>query len=82
MTELEFKELFLLARDTALRLFAAAQGSREKDYNDFFRTITFESTEEMEAVIGSFDDNDFLHTLKEETDAMIAEIDEVIKQYE
>lgn len=38
--------------------------SREKDYTDFFRTITFRNKEEMEAVLGTIQDSSFLQDLK------------------
>lgn len=41
--------------------------SRQKDYTDFFRTVTFSSEEEMKAVLGTLDDNSFLQELKHTT---------------
>ncbi len=42
--------------------------SREKDYTDFFRSITFRSKEEREAVLGALEDNSFLKQLRAATD--------------
>jgi len=41
--------------------------SRQKDYDDYFRNITYETKEEMLAVVGRIEDNSFLNNLKEST---------------
>ncbi|WP_147612862.1 DUF4954 family protein [Treponema pectinovorum] len=46
-----------------------ARTSREKDFLDDFRKITFENDEEMSAVLGSISDNEFLMQMKEKTRA-------------
>ncbi len=38
--------------------------SREKDYTDFFRSVTFRNKEEMEAVLGTIKDSSFLQDLE------------------
>ncbi len=48
-------------------MYASAVSSRAKDYTDYFRTITYRNQEEMEAVLGTIDDNDFLHSLEKTT---------------
>jgi len=45
-----------------------ARSSREKDYVDEFRKITFRNDEEMEAVLGTIDDNEFLSEMKPKTE--------------
>jgi hypothetical protein len=40
--------------------------SRKKDYDDFFRTITYRNESEMEKVLGSVESNDFIKQLKQE----------------
>jgi hypothetical protein len=49
-------------------LYQSAFSSREKDYNDFFRTITFRNQDEMAAVFGTINQNEFLQELKPETE--------------
>ncbi len=44
-----------------------ARSSREKDYVDDFRKITFRNDQEMQAVVGSIDDNEFLAELEPRT---------------
>jgi hypothetical protein len=41
--------------------------SRQKDYDDYFRTITYETKEEMLSVVGKIEDNSFLNELKKST---------------
>lgn len=48
-------------------MLSEARSSREKDYVDSFRKITFRNDEEMKAVFGNIDDNEFLVEMKEKT---------------
>ena len=43
--------------------------SRQKDYTDPFRAMTYENQEEMTAVLGTIDDNEFLHILRAQTES-------------
>lgn len=43
--------------------------SREKDFTDYYRCMTYESKEEMTAVLGTLEDNDFLKVLSKDTAA-------------
>lgn len=43
--------------------------SRQKDYTDLFRAMTYENQEEMTAVLGTIDDNEFLHILRAQTES-------------
>ncbi len=45
----------------------ATRTSREKDYENHFRQITFETPEEMKAVVGDIEDNSFVKQVCEET---------------
>lgn len=50
--------------DVANAAYTSSYKSREKDYTDYYRTMVYDSREELEAVIGRLEDNDFLKTLK------------------
>lgn len=50
------------------RMYAASIESRSKDFLDYFRTITYRNEAEMTAVIGTIDDNEFLHNMKDSTE--------------
>ncbi len=41
--------------------------SREKDFNNPFRQITYRNSDEMKAVVGTAENNDFVKQVKEET---------------
>ena len=45
-------------------IYESSLSSREKDYSDYFRTITYSSKEEMTAVIGTIHDVKFLKELE------------------
>ena len=44
-----------------------SRSSRQKDFEDYFRSITYRSQQEQEAVIGTLEDTDFLRELEVET---------------
>ncbi len=48
-------------------IYDSSLSSREKDYTDYFRTITYSSEEEMTAVIGTINDVSFLKDLEKST---------------
>ena len=48
--------------------------SREKDYYDYYRNMTYKNVLEMESVIGKLSDNEFLIQLKEETKEFVEKI--------
>jgi hypothetical protein len=49
-------------------MYTASISSREKDYTDYFRKMTYRNMDEMTAVLGSLNDNAFLHQLHTDTD--------------
>ncbi|MDE5899232.1 MAG: DUF4954 family protein [Treponemataceae bacterium] len=50
-------------------MYASSVSSREKDFTNRFRRMTYRNSAEMEAVLGSVDGNDFLRTLRTDTEA-------------
>ena len=44
-----------------------SRSSRQKDFQDYFRSITYRSQQEQEAVIGTLEDTGFLRDLEEDT---------------
>lgn len=53
--------------------------SRDKDYTDFFRSITFRNKEEQDAVLGTMKDNSFLSELRKSTELFNVSLDKVFK---
>ncbi len=53
--------------------------SRLKDYTNKYRRITFDTMEEMEAVIGTIEDNNFISIIHKEAEAFEAAVEKVKK---
>ncbi|MBQ5632547.1 MAG: DUF4954 family protein, partial [Treponema sp.] len=49
-------------------MYTSSVSSREKDFTDYFRAMTYRNKEEMTAVLGTITDNDFLNELKVDTE--------------
>lgn len=62
----------------ANEIYTEAFKSREKDYYDYYRNMTYRSVVEMENVIGKLSDNEFLIQLKEETSRYIESLHKFI----
>ncbi len=58
----------------AYDIYNASLKSREKDYTDYYRNMTFRSKEEMETVIGPLGDNSFLKELRASTEKFTTDI--------
>lgn len=54
--------------------------SRQKDYDDPFRKVTYDNTEEMLAVIGKIENNTFLNNLKTSTNSFISRLEHTFYQ--
>lgn len=63
----------------AVDIYLASLKSREKDYTDYYRNMTYRNKKEMENVIGTLQDNSFLHQLREDTERFTTEIREVFR---
>lgn len=48
-------------------MYESSRSSRQKDFEDYFRSITYRNQQEQEAVIGTLEDTDFLKELEVET---------------
>ena len=55
--------------------------TREKDYSNPFRKMVYESTEEMDAVIGRLEDNSFIRQEKEAARKYNREVQKVLKRF-
>ncbi len=53
-------------------MYTSSISSRQKDYTDFFRAITYRNRDEMTAVVGRLEDNSFLKKLKTDTESFNA----------
>ena len=60
-------------------IYAGSVKSREKDYIDYYRNMTYRNKAEMEFVIGNLGQNSFLCQLKDDTEVFNKEIKEFFK---
>ncbi|MDD6898726.1 MAG: hypothetical protein PUD29_01755 [Treponema porcinum] len=49
-------------------MYESSVSSREKDFTDYYRCMTYRNKNEMNAVLGTISDCGFLQTLKEDTE--------------
>jgi hypothetical protein len=56
--------------------------SREKDYVNPFRQMTYENQEEMEAVVGKLDENSFIQQTITDLKAYKKQVKDLIKKWE
>ena len=71
-------EVLQRTKETVGNIVDWAFKSREKDYTNPYRMATYESKEELEAVVGKIDSNSFLIELKETSAEMRRRIDEIL----
>jgi hypothetical protein len=79
MNASDWKSLLKKCSGIYADVYKAAYSSREKDYTDKFRMITFNNHKEMENVIGKIENNHFLNELKEKIDYKIKIMESLYK---
>ena len=62
-------------------IYDSSVSSREKDYVDYFRAITYRNKEEMDAVIGTIQDVSFLKELKTTTDDFNKSLENLFSEF-
>jgi hypothetical protein len=55
--------------------------SREKDYTNPFRKMVYESTEEMDAVVGRLEDNSFIKQEKEAAGKYRRDVNKILRKF-
>ena len=73
-------EILKRTKRTAQDLLDWAFRSREKDYENPFRLATYESKEEMEAVLGNIETNSFLQEMKADVQSQQRTIDSILSE--
>ncbi len=63
----------------SLNMLESSITSRDKDYTDFFRTITFRNRDEMEAVVGKLNESGFLKELKVATEQFDSDLEKLFR---
>ena len=67
-TDEQYRNLVESVAAVSNDMYALSVSSREKDYTDYYRKMTYRSREEMDAVLGAIDSDDFLTMLKDDTE--------------
>lgn len=62
-----FKDIVSDVTIVSDEMYSASVSSREKDFTDYYRCMTYKNKEEMTAVLGTLNDSSFLKTLKSDT---------------
>ena len=76
-----FKELLVQSASTAAWITKGIYNSRKKDYLNPFRKMVYENQEEMDQVIGKFEDNGFIKNQDEVFNLYKCEIDNLIQAW-
>lgn len=78
----DFEEMVEIAIETQEHIAENTFKSRQKDYQSNFRKMMYDNQEEMDAVIGAFEDNDFIKIINEQTENFKRDIKEVFNAVE
>ncbi len=73
--ESSWENILIEVSQTVEYIYDASYSSRNKDYTDPFRLSLYDNSEELNAVIGSIDDNDFLKELRTKLDGVLEQIE-------
>ena len=76
-TEIDVQDLVKSVKEASERTYTSSFESRKKDYTDSFRTMTYDSQEEMISVLGTLEENAFLNILKSDVDSFNQETEEI-----
>ncbi|MBO9594492.1 MAG: DUF4954 family protein [Niabella sp.] len=71
------RELLTLAADTKSWIAQSVYASKAKDYENPFRKMVYESTEEMEAVVGKLKENPFINEQLKEAAEFLQKIEQL-----
>ena len=61
-------------------MYESSISSRQKDYTDYFRKITYKNEAEMLEVVGRLEDNSFLKELKRDTESFNAALEKLFEK--
>ena len=79
-SEDELKELMVGSTSIKKYIYKMAYTSREKDYENQFKRMTYLNEKEMKTVLGDIKDNDFLNNLRDQTEEYAALVSDFIKR--
>ena len=79
-TPQQWKELFQQAVQTQHLICERVYASRKKDYENPFRQATYRNQEEMLAVLGPLEENDFVKRVRQQTEQFKAAVEAVLRR--
>lgn len=82
LTTAQFRKCLEQSVHTLGALTEGIYRSREKDYTNPFRQMTYENPEEMDAVVGKLDDNSFIQQTIAELKSYKKQVKDLIKKWE
>lgn len=75
-----YKDITIDVAYVSMNMLESSITSREKDYTDFFRSITFRNKKERDSVLGSIEDNSFLKHLRYSTDEFNGVLEKIFRK--
>lgn len=78
-SEADYEDISQDVAFVAVNMLESSIAVREKDFTDFFRSITFRNEQEKNAVLGTLDDDEFLKKLKVSTEEFLGSLDKLFK---
>ncbi len=78
-TETDYEKLLNDVAFVSMNMLESSIAVREKDYTDFFRSVTYRNQDEKNAVLGTLDGDGFLKKLRAATDDFEANLDKLFK---
>lgn len=72
-----FKNITSDVAYVSINMLESSISSRDKDFTDFFRTVTFRNKDEMEAVLGKLNESGFLKELKASTEQFDTDLEKL-----
>lgn len=75
-----YKDITIDVAYVSMNMLESSITSREKDYTDFFRSITFRNKKERDSVLGSIEDNSFLKHLRHSTDEFNGVLEKIFRK--
>ena len=81
-TQKVFEEAMERALETKQWMVKSIYESRAKDYENEFRKMSYDSTEEMEEVLGKLDDNIFIQNQEEELNNFRSQINLILNRFQ
>lgn len=78
-SEADYEDISQDVAFVAVNMLESSIAVREKDFSDFFRSVTFRNEQEKNAVLGTLDDDEFLKKLRISTEEFLGSLDKLFR---